>query len=95
MGLFSSLTNQFRPYGWDSRADGLPGEQIGILMEMERQIKESARIDAAIREAAQRIASGDRDWYWTINTASVHDVQRERMEKAAIAEAFKTLKGNQ
>lgn len=95
MGLFSSLTNQFRPYGWDSRADGLPGEQIGILMEMERQIKESARIESAIQEAARRIASGDRFWFQTIAMNSVHDVQRDRMEYAAIAEAFKTLKGNQ
>lgn len=93
MGLFSSLTNHFRPYGWDSRADGLPGEQIGILMEMERQIIEAKRREDLIRQCAERLLSGDRNWVEPIRYKP-HEYARG-IEHAAIAEAFKTLKGNQ
>lgn len=93
MGLFTSLTNQFRPYGWDPRADGLPGEQIGILMEMERQIIEAKRREELICQCAERLLSGDRDWVEPIRYKP-HEYARG-IEHAAIAEAFKTLKGNQ
>lgn len=93
MGLFSSLTNHFRPYGWDSRADGLPGEQIGILMEMERQIVEAKWREDFIRRCAERLLAGDRNWVEPIHLMP-HEYARG-IEHAAIAEAFKTLKGNQ
>lgn len=91
MGLFSHLVLS-RPYGCDPhRAPNLPGEDVGILMEMEWQIREAARIEAVTQEAARRIVSGDRGWYEAISIGSVHEVQRTRMERAAIAEAFKTI----
>lgn len=93
MGLFSSLTNHFRPYGWDSRADGLPGEQIGILMEMERQIKASQERDELIQRCAELLLAGDRRW--TAPLACLEHFYGRSIEHAAIAEAFKTLKGNQ
>ena len=93
MGLFSSLANRFRPYGLDSRADGLPVEQIGLLMEMERQIIEAKRREDLIRQCAERLLSGDRNWVEPIRYKP-HEYARG-IEHAAIAEAFKTLKGNQ
>lgn len=92
MGLFSHHVFS-RPYGCDPvRAPDLPGEDVGILMEMEWQIREAARIEAVTQEAARRIVSGDRGWYEAISIGSVHEVQRDRIERAAIAEAFKKLK---
>lgn len=93
MGLFTSLINQWRPYGWDSRAADLPGEQIGILMEMERQIKASQARDELIQRCAELLLAGDRRW--TAPLACLEHFYGRSIEHAAIAEAFKTLKGNQ
>ena len=93
MSLFSSPPNQWCFYGWDQRSVGLPGEQIGILMEMERQIIEAKRREDLICQCAERLLSGDRDWVEPIRYKP-HEYARG-IEHAAIAEAFKTLKGNQ
>lgn len=90
-GYFKNSDGSWGYWGCDERAPDLPPDQVGRLMDMERCIREAMRINCAIKEAAARIAMGDPDWYGSISSASVEDVQRERMERAAIAEAIKAL----
>ena len=92
MGMFSHLVLH-RPYGWSEKAPELTGEDAGLLMEMERQNIEAKRREDLIRQCAERLLSGDRDWVDPIRYKP-HEYARG-IEHAAIAEAFKTLKGRE
>jgi len=92
MGIFSPIVKS-KPYGWSDKAPHLSGEDAGLLMEMERQIIEAKRREDLIRQCAERLLSGDRDWVDPIRYKP-HEYARG-IEHAAIAEAFKTLKGRE
>lgn len=72
--------------------DDPDGLQTLLHMESEiYRIKEEARLLVEAHKAAERLFSGDLNWYETINRASVHDVQRQRMERQVFALAFQKL----
>lgn len=90
MGL---LSNSFlsRLYGCDPiRAPDLPGEDVGVLMEMERQIHAAQQRETLIRECTHRLLSGDR--MWTAPLVHTEHWYGRQIEHAAIAEAFKAMK---
>lgn len=89
MSLFGSAKKPLR----DERAPGLPPEDVATLRSMELCIKAAQTNEKAIRDCAARLLAGDRKW--TAPIAHWSHSEGRAIEHAAIAEAFKTLKGEQ
>lgn len=88
--MFGQIKKWSGYFGVDPvRAPDLQPEDVGLLMEMERQISRAQEFEALIQECTERLLAGERDWVKPLNG---HGFQTGRaIEHAAIAEAFKAL----
>jgi hypothetical protein len=87
MGLFSCETGWF---GCDpDRAPDMRGEDVGLLLEMEQRILALKRRCALIEECTKLLVSGDQQWFNPLHGLD-YSIGRD-IERAVIAEAFKTL----